>query len=101
MGARHFGIHPVAIAEHLRHVNHPFRTRKASRKGLVALWAVVAALIVAALILSNAPGELSDEARQYCQNVRQGVWPDYANRYAAECSRQTVARNNAKFTTKR
>lgn len=49
--------------------------------------AVIAAGIIAATVLGcMGPDELELEQQQYCNNVRDGIWPDYERgRFKSEC----------------
>ena len=50
---------------------------------LLGVWLVV---IMAVGTLVAGPDEVELEQRQYCNNVRDGVWPDYEpGRYKREC----------------
>lgn len=54
-----------------------------TRTKLVLLW-IVCALIAAAIVYVGIDDpEL--EQRTYCQNVKEGIWPDYEGTYKQEC----------------
>ena len=44
-------------------------------------------MILAAIVLGcSGPNEIELERQQYCNNVREGVWPDYQKgRFKSEC----------------
>ena len=48
---------------------------------------MVAGLVAAAAVLGcMGPDELELEQQQYCNNVRDGIWPDYERgRFKSEC----------------
>jgi hypothetical protein len=47
---------------------------------------MVAAVILVMWAVIRMDGRTSDlEQRQYCNNVRDGLWPDYRKTYKAEC----------------
>lgn len=47
--------------------------------------AAVLLAVVIAIALGCGPDETEVEQKQYCDNVRDGYWPDYNGSYKAEC----------------
>lgn len=57
---------------------------KAATVYKLAIWLVV--IVFVGMILAGGPDEVEAERQQYCNNVRDGIWPDYdAGRYKLDC----------------
>lgn len=41
--------------------------------------------------------DVEAETREYCNNVRDGVWPDYAHTYKQECGGKDPPKFNGNF----
>lgn len=57
----------------------------------VKVWLFAAAVVVAIGIAGSM--DFADEVREqlaYCDNVKAGVWPDYAGTYKAECTPERI-----------
>jgi len=55
-------------------------------KGLIRS-AIGIAFVLVVLYLGHLDKQAAEaELQEYCDNVRDGVWPDYADSYAKECT---------------
>ena len=57
----------------------------------VKVWLFAVAIVAAIGIVGNM--DFKDEVREqlaYCDNVKAGVWPDYARTYKAECTPERI-----------
>ena len=68
--------------------------KAAERKLLIGL-AILFALTVLALVGID---DTALEQQQYCNNVREGVWPDYAKTYKDECGGEEPPKFNEDLT---
>lgn len=54
-------------------------------------WLIAAAVVAALGIVGSM--DYKDEVREqvaYCENVKAGVWPDYADTYKTECTAERL-----------
>lgn len=78
------GFHPVMVRDHIELTTH-YASRKTRRKVWPLLLFVGMCLACCVTVLAIGPNEAELERRTYCQNVQQGIWPDYEGAYASEC----------------
>lgn len=62
-----------------------------------AAWLTV--VLVAVIIVGNQDKRaLEEEQRRYCNNVSQGVWPDYKGTFKKECGGNNPPKFNGNLT---
>lgn len=68
-----------------------------TRARLIALWFVSLVIALAVLFFVGIDDPEGEQA-QYCNNVREGVWPDYEGTYKQECGGKDPPQFNADLT---
>lgn len=59
---------------------------KTGKKQGNGFWTLLGLLALLALAGALEKQDVDLQVKTYCQNVRDGVWPDYAGSYASQCT---------------